>query len=339
MRRRAFLRTLAAAGASLAAAPHFGGTFIPFVEAREVPPLMFAHITDLHLDVHGSSTWQHREQSVPLFIEALRRIGRLPQLAFVLFGGDQVHAGPNDRDSLVVFQEWTKHLDVPWYVLLGNMEVSPVAGASKLSRADYLSAWRGRGLGAGRTSWAFDPVKGVRVIGFDVTVPGMAHGEASPEGLRWLEGELHASRDRKLVIVATHQLLLPTTPLDRTPAWSLWMVKNHAEVRDLLEGFPNVRLVISGHHHAAKVERVNNITYVADPATVTFPCAFRVFTVTRDGIHLRNVGLEERGIVNRARDLLAADPYARMFDPGHPENVLAYSAGITEQDREATVPL
>jgi 3',5'-cyclic AMP phosphodiesterase CpdA len=339
MRRRAFLRTLAAAGASLAGAPYFGRQFIPFAEAREVPTVMFAHISDLHLDVHGSSTWQHREKSVPLFIETLRQIGRLPQLAFVIFGGDQVHAGPNDRDSLVVFQEWTKHLDVPWYVLLGNMEVSPVAGESKLSRADYLSAWRGRGLGARRTSWAFDPAKGVRVIGFDVTVAGNPHGEASPEGLRWLEDELRASRDRKLVIVATHQLLLPTTPLDRTPAWSLWMVKNHAVVRDLLEGFPNVRLVISGHHHVSNVETVNNITYVADPATVTYPCAFRVFTVAREGIHIRNVGLEERGIVNRARDLLAADPYARMYDPANPQNVLAYSAGLREQDREATISL
>jgi 3',5'-cyclic AMP phosphodiesterase CpdA len=339
MRRRAFIRTLAAAGATLAGARVLGEQFIPFAEAREVPKLMFAHISDLHLDVQGTSTWQHREKSVPLFIDTLRQLGRLPQLAFVLFGGDQVHAGPNDRASLFVFQQWTTQLDVPWYALLGNMEVSPVPGATKLSKADYLLAWRGRGLSPGRTSWAVDAAKGVRLIGFDVTVAGKPYGEATPEGLRWLEGELRASRDRKLVIIATHQLLLPTTPADRTPAWSLWMVRNHADVRDLLEGFPNVRLVISGHHHVSKVETVNNITYVADPAIVTYPCAFRLFTVTREGIHLKNIGLEERGIVNRARDLLAADPYARIYDPADPQSVLAYSVGLAEQDRETTIPL
>jgi len=29
----------------------------------------------------------------------------------------------------------------------------------------------------------------------------------------------------------------------------------------------------------------------------------------------------------------------RLYDPDHPENVLAYSVGLTEQDRESTIPL
>jgi hypothetical protein len=78
---------------------------------------------------------------------------------------------------------------------------------------------------------------------------------------------------------------------------------------------------------------------VADPAVVTYPCAFRVFTVTPAGIHLRSVGLEEKAIVDRARDLLASDPYARLYDPERPESVLAYSAGPSDQDRETTLPL
>ena len=326
------------AGAA-AAAPVLDGLFLPLAEAKEVPSFSFAHISDLHLDVQGTSTWQHREKSVPLFIDTLRQLGRLPQLRFVIFGGDQVHAGPRDRDSLFVFKQWVHQLAVPYYVLLGNAEVTPVPGASRLLKADYLAAWRGRGLAPGRTSWAFDPVPGVRVIGFDVTVDGRPYGEASPAGLTWLEGELHASRDRRLVIVVTHQLLLPTTPRDATPEGALWMVRNAAVVRDLLDRYPNVRMVVSGHHHVTKVETVNRITYVADPAIVTYPCAFRVFTVTRDGISLKSIGLEEKAIVGRARELLAADPYARLYDPDHPENVLAYSVGLTEQDRESTIPL
>jgi hypothetical protein len=98
-------------------------------------------------------------------------------------------------------------------------------------------------------------------------------------------------------------------------------------------------MVISGHHHASRVETVNAITYVADPAIVTYPCAFRVFTISREGIHLKNIGLDEKNIVARARDLLAADPYARLYDPVDPQNVIAYSLGLTEQDRETTIPL
>ena len=339
MKRRDFIKNIALTGAAITASPLLGDLFIPFAEAADIPKFSFAHITDLHLDVKGTNTWQHREKSVPLFIDALRQIGRLPKLKFVIFGGDQIHAGPRDRNSLYVFQEWTKHLDLPYFVLLGNAEVSPIAGISKMNREGYLSVWRGRGVAPGRSSWSVEPEKGVRIIGFDVTVDGKPYGEAGTASLKWLANELEASRKTRLVIIVTHQLLLPTTRGDSDPEGTIWMVRNHAAVRVLLEQYPNVRMVISGHHHASKVETVNGITYVADPAIVTYPCAFRVFTVSREGIHLKNIGLDEKNIIAKARELLIADPYARLYDPADPQNILAYNLGLTEQDRETTIPL
>jgi len=339
MNRRDFIKNITLAGAAVTATPLLGEQFIPFADAADIAKFSFAHITDLHLDVKGTSTWQHREKSVALFIDTLRQLGKLHQLKFVIFGGDQVHAGPRDRDSLFVFQQWAHQLAVPYYVLLGNTEVSPVPGASKLSREDYLLAWRGRGVAPGRSSWSVEPEKGVRVIGLDVTVDGKPYGEASPASLAWLRNELAASSRARIVIVVTHQLLLPTHKGDSGPEGAIWMVRNHAAVRDILERYPNVRMVISGHHHASRVETVNGITYVADPAIVTYPCAFRVFTVSREGIHLKNIGLDEQNIVNRARELLMADPYARLYDPENPQNILAYSAGMTEQDRETVIVL
>src|SRR5512135_229926 len=153
MNRRDFLRTLALSGASAAVSPLLGELFIPFSEAAEVPKFSFAHITDLHLDVKGTNSWQYREKSVSLFIDTLRQLGRLQKLSFVLFGGDQVQAGPNDRDSLYVFQQWVQQLDVPSYIILGNMEVSPIPGASKFGRAEYLFAWKGKGVSPGQASW------------------------------------------------------------------------------------------------------------------------------------------------------------------------------------------
>jgi 3',5'-cyclic AMP phosphodiesterase CpdA len=337
MRRREFIRCAAKAGLALAGARIATEWFLPLAGAKGLQEFSFAHITDLHLDVQGTSTWQHREKSVPLFIDALRQIGRLPRLAFLVFGGDQVHAGPHDRDSLSVFQQWTRQLAVPYYILLGNTEVSPVPGRSKLSKNDYLLAWAGRGPRPERTSWAFDPVPGVRVIGFDVTVEGMPYGEAGHERRQWLENELSASRSRKLVIVITHQLLHPTTQGDLAPEGACWMTRDHKDVRALLERFPNVRLAIAGHHHATKIDRLNGIAYVADPAIVTYPCAFRVFTVTPGGILVRSIGLDDSANISRARDLLVADSYARLYDPNRPENVLAYSAGLSADDRETTI--
>jgi 3',5'-cyclic AMP phosphodiesterase CpdA len=339
MNRRKFIRTLAVSGAAISVMPALRDQFIPFANAADIPKFSFAHITDLHLDVKGTSTWQHREKSVPLFIATLRQLGKLHKLKFVIFGGDQIHAGPRDRDSLFVFQQWAHQLAVPYYVLLGNTEVSPVPGASKLSREDFLLSWRGRGVAPGRSSWSIEPEKGVRIIGFDVTVDGKPYGEASPASLAWLRNELAACSRARVVIVVTHQLLLPTNKGDSGPEGAVWMVKNHAAVREVLEKYPNVRMVISGHHHASRVETVNGITYVADPAIVTYPCAFRVFDISREGIHLKNIGLDEQNILNKARELLVADPYARLYDPENAQNILGYSAGLTEQDRETTIQL
>ncbi len=325
-----------AAASGLAAA---GELFIPFAEALDVPKFTFAHISDLHLDVRGENSWQYRQKSVPLFIDTLRQVVRLPRLNFIVFGGDQIHYGPNDRESLVVFQDWLREFRVPIYILLGNTEVSSVAGVSSLTRNDYLKSWGDRGLRPGRSSWAFDPVPGVRIIGWDVTVDGKSYGEATLEGLRWLEKELAASRNRKLIILFTHQPLLPTTERDKESLWSVWMVKNHARVREVLKRYPNLRLAVSGHHHACRVETFGRITYVSDPAVVSYPCAFRMYSVSREGVHLNLVGLSNSELVARARELLITDPYARIYDPKTPEKAAEYSAGLTARDRETTIRL
>ena len=335
MNRRKFITGVAASGVALAA----GELFIPFAEAADIPRFNFAHLTDLHLDVKGESNWQYREKSVPLFIKALQQLQRLPKVNFVVFGGDQIHYGPNDKESLEVFQKWTAHLNMPYYVLLGNTEVSPVHGISKLVKEDYLKAWSAQGLRPGHTSWAFDPVRGVRVIGFDVTVDGKPYGEVNARGLKWIEAELNGNKSKKLIIVFTHQLVMPTTPRDTSPEWSFWMVRNHEKLRSVLEQYANVRLVVSGHHHTSQVTTAGRVTYVADPAIVTYPCAFRSFSVNREGIHLRNVSLDDKATVDRARELLVSDPYARMYDAEAPQKVADYSMGLTEKDRETTIKL
>jgi hypothetical protein len=38
-------------------------------------------------------------------------------------------------------------------------------------------------------------------------------------------------------------------------------------------------------------------------------------------------------------ELLVSDPYAKMYSPGAPQKVAAYSVGLTENDREFTIKL
>jgi hypothetical protein len=248
-----------------------------------------------------------------LFIDTLRQLGRLPKLKFVVFGGDQIHYGPNDKESLDVFRNGP-HLNMPSTSCSGNTEVSPVNSVS-ISAGRISQSMGSKGSSRSQSSWAFDPVKGVRVIGFDVTADGKPHGEASPTGLKWLEKELQGNRDKKLIMVFTHQLLRPTTPQDKMPGWSLWMVKNSLKVNDILERHQNVRLVVSGHHHVSKVETVGRITYVSDPAIVTYPCAFAPLPSRGTAFPCRISVSTMHCHGEPAKRLLISDPFAGWYDP------------------------
>jgi len=126
---------------------------------------------------------------------------------------------------------------------------------------------------------------------------------------------------------------------DKGDAWSVWMVKNHEAVRNLIEQYPNVRLVVSGHHHASKVTTIGRVTYVSDPAIVTYPCSFRSFSVSKTGIAIKNITIEDAEAVKKARELLVSDPYAKMYDSTNPQRAADYSSGLTPQDRETTIKL
>jgi hypothetical protein len=128
---------------------------------------------------------------------------------------------------------------------LGNTEVSSVARVSKLGREAYLKAWSGKRLQPGSSSWVFDPVRDVQVFGFDVTVDGKPHREASADGLKRHEKELTANADKKLIMNFTHQLLMPATSRDSSAEWSVWMARNHEMVRLMLGRYPNVSLLVS----------------------------------------------------------------------------------------------
>jgi len=81
------------------------------------------------------------------------------------------------------------------------------------------------------------------------------------------------------------------------------------------------------------------ITYVSDPAIVTYPCSFRSFSVTAEGIHLKNIALEDEAMVNRALELLVSDPYAKMYNASDPQKAAEYSMGLTQEDRETTIKM
>ena len=57
---------------------------------------------------------------------------------------------------------------------------------------------------------------------------------------------------------------------------------NAGEVQGIIEKYKNPIAVFAGHYHAAKITQNENVLYVASPALVSYPNAFRVVTVRNE---------------------------------------------------------
>ena len=97
------------------------------------------------------------------------------------------------------------------------------------------------------------------------------------------------------------------------------MVKNHARVRELIEQYPEcpagrfrpsscVQGRDRGQDHLCFRSGRRDLSLCVQ---VLFGHAGRA--------SLRNVDLDDKAMVNRAKELLESDPYAKMYDPAEPQ--------------------
>ena len=56
-------------------------------------------------------------------------------------------------------------------------------------------------------------------------------------------------------------------------------MRNGIVLKQLLESYKNPIAVFQGHYHAARIVQHDNVLYVASPALVSYPNAFRVVSV------------------------------------------------------------
>ncbi len=99
-----------------------------------------------------------------------------------------------------------------------------------------------------------------------------------------------------------------------------------------------MKLVLSGHHHVTKVDRVGDLPYVATPATVQFPCAFRTFDVRDGAIRPGFHQVRDQKTLDLGRDLLVKGKQDEYGSGPGPESVDDYCLGL-DSDREASISL
>jgi 3',5'-cyclic AMP phosphodiesterase CpdA len=257
------------------------------------PAFKFAVIADPHMSVPGpnspdSGTKMFKE-SVELLQSAIEDVNKAGDIDFVVALGDLTKdAEPWNVDR---FKEVMDDLKMPYYVVLGNHDISPVdTHKSKrdpgVTRSTMIWTFQGHGYNGPSTHWGADPVPGVHLIGLDTTITGDWGGRVTNEGLRFLDKDLYANRGKFTILILHHQLL-PYTKGEETGEndFDKFVIYNAKEVRDVLSKYPQVAMTLSGHRHiSTRYKFENDIAYFTCPSTMTWPMRYIVFEVDDTGI-------------------------------------------------------
>ena len=264
--RRGFLQGLVATGAVT--------TFGDVGDA--VPAVRFGFITDCHYAAHIETNLLRNYRDGLLKMDAFA--AKMNELGadFVVEGGDFKDLGRTPDESL----EYLRAIEArfaafkgPRYHVLGNHD------HDNLSKEEFLAQIANEGQDSAKAFYAFTR-NGVRFIVLDACYRSdgepycrgnfsWADAFVPPEQVEFLKAELAAAKGPCVPIVH-HQL---------DSEEKAYVVKNAAEIRDILEKSGKVKLVVQGHYHEGAFRELNGIGYFTSPASVLHPAPENAFSL------------------------------------------------------------
>jgi len=213
--------------------------------------MIIAQLTDTHLLPEGRKLADLIDTNAQLEA-AVSGLNQLSTPAdVVLVTGDLVDDG--DPESYAELRERLAALDSPFYLIPGNHDrrqalVEAFPDHAYLPRTGFLQ-------------YAIQD-HAVRLIGLDTLVEGEDGGALCEERLAWLDAALAADRDRPTLICMHHP------PFDSGIRWMDAMGLSGASgLRNVLDGHPQVRLVVCGHIHRPFHSMLGGVPVAVAPST------------------------------------------------------------------------
>ena len=250
------------------------------LKAENTKPLLhFVQISDTHLQRSFAKDAERLlGSSEKLLTDAVNEINEIKDLDFILSTGDQVDVP--DEKLIDKYIEITMASKSPWYVLLGNHDVSVNGGLGKKGYIKkFVDLKKPTGFTGNMNYFSFSPNEKFTFICLDGTTEKVvtALGQVDDKQLEWLKGELEKNKD-KYVIVALHfPIIEPFKSKDH-----FIVEPDRTKLLNVIESYKNVIGVFSGHYHAAKLFKIKNKIHNSCPAVIQYPNAFREITITQE---------------------------------------------------------
>lgn len=235
----------------------------------------FAVVTDNHYTVPG--TFENNEEtgqllalSDSLWMETINELNS-GAVDFVICKGDFTNNGTEEQFR--GFKNKLAELKVPFYPVMGNHDKLGQAWRKEFSelsptgRSFYSFTWKGR-----------------HFIILDSAQDSLDSGHIDQTQLSWLTSDLELNAGLPTIIFL-HHLVNPIPQLSRTNLsdFSYLMVDNCDQIRFVLEKYPDIVSVNSGHAHLNHVSLRNSLLYVVTASLIQFPLQYNVYHVYQEG--------------------------------------------------------
>lgn len=300
-------------------------TISPNDEVVESVKLMkLAFVPDVNLSFEQHDGLIMYNESLVILQDVVKSLNKTTDLDLVLFGGDMTDNRDKETTDLPMFLDSVLGLKVPYYVILGDRDVDL---SENYSKEDVCSEFKYNGFSdKSKTYWAVEPLSNVLLVGLDTTIKNASSGSLSPEQLIWLNETLKKSPD-KVTIISMHHPAIPSCSQDKVLPWKNFVLSNSNEFLNIIRNYPQVKVVLSGHHYINQIQKVDNVLFISTPSVSVYPNEFKILTIYSDKVEVENKKISFNQIVKKAKKSIVESDYASQYDSQKPQNVLKYQEG------------
>jgi len=312
----------------------------------------FAVITDTHMELYGKDGMKMGSASTQIVENTVKALNKIDDLDFVVVTGDLLLDG--EPWNLDLMKAYLDELRVQYYVVCGNHDFAPAGQAKQpkpgkpsppphvaVSKATVIWTFQGHGYRGADAWWSIDPMPGLHLIGLDSNVPVHWGGHLPLVETKWLDKDLYANQN-KVNIVFCHHNFVPWSKDDEFGGkFDKFQVDNAAEVRKIFEKYvPSIQIVLTGHRHIGlRQKKINGINYIVNPAAVSYPNQYTIYTVTPNSLKYETRWVPvDKEIIEKAKANLLKAKWWRPTDATD-EEMLAFFEGPGDLLKKGTIKL
>ncbi len=267
--------------------------------------------------------WILYNESFVIFQDVIKTIKTLSNLGFIVFGGDLINNDDNSLSDLSLFIDSIDNFSHKYFTILGDREADLKDGYTK---QDFCTEFRRNGFSnPDITYWAEQYSDNILLVGLDTSIENKFEGNLSEEQLLWFDNTLKSNPDKFTVIFMHHPAI--ETALSDKNVWKKFVLQNSKEFLKIINKYPQVKLILSGHHHNYGVKNLNGKLFISLPSIATYPNQYKILTIYPDKVEVENKNISFKQIIKKAKNILVKTDYAKEYDIKNPKNVIKFQEG------------